>query len=78
MKFSAELPIISPMVVAIWCGPSKPCLNEYIELLVSELESIIPTGIFIRDYHIEIKFGRVICDTPARCHMKGDFELSIC
>lgn len=71
-----EIPSISPMIIAIWCGLSKPILNEYIELLVSELESIIPNGIFISGYHIQVGFGRVQCDTPARSQMKGMMEES--
>lgn len=67
----AELPNISPMVIGIWCGISKPNLNEYIGLLVSELESILSTGIFVKNHHVTVKFGRVVCDTPARCLMKG-------
>lgn len=59
------------MVIAIWCGITKPKLNEYLEMLVAELESILSTGIFIKNYHIAIKFGRVVCDTPARSFIKG-------
>lgn len=62
------------MVIAIWSGTSKPNVNEYIELLVAELESILPTGIIIKDHHVAIKFGRVVCDTPARSLMKGTVE----
>lgn len=60
------------MVIAIWCGSSKPVLNEYIELLVSELETILSSGIFANGHNIKIKFGRILCDTPARSQMKGD------
>lgn len=76
MDIFVELPNISPMVVGIGCGNSKPVLNEYIEPLVSELEFILPTGIFIKGHHVEIEFGRVECDTPARCQMKGIYLLS--
>lgn len=74
LKCFAELPEISPLVVAIWYGASKPILNEYIQPLVSELKSIIPTGIYVNGHHVKIKFGLVICDTPARSLMKGDNE----
>lgn len=59
------------MVIGIWSGESKPNLSEYIELLVAELESILLNGIFIRDHHVKINFGCVLCDTPARSLMKG-------
>lgn len=59
------------MVIAIWSGISKPKVNEYIELLIGELQSILPTGLIIKGHHVAIKFGRVVCDTPARSLMKG-------
>lgn len=60
------------MVVGIYYGGKKPVLNEYIAPFVEELEQIIPSGINIGGYHVEIKFGLIICDTPARCLMKGE------
>lgn len=59
------------MVIAIWSGVSKPVLDEYIQPLVSELEPILLTGIFINNHHVAINFGCVLCDTPARCMVKG-------
>lgn len=59
------------MVIAIWSGISKPNLNEYIGFLVAELESVLSNGIFVKNHHVTVEFGRVLCDTPARCHMKG-------
>lgn len=69
--FSLDHPNIAPMVIAIWYGSSKPVLNEYLEKLIDELEHIIPTGIIVNDRHINIRFGLVISDTPARCMIKG-------
>lgn len=59
------------MVVAIWQGESKPILNEYIESFVTEMKSLLETGIIVSGHHFEIRFGVVICDTPARALLKG-------
>lgn len=62
---------MAPMVIGVWCGESKPPLNEYLMSLISELKDILINGISIGFHHITIKFGRIHCDTPARSHMKG-------
>lgn len=59
------------MVLGIWCGEGKAPLNEYLHPLVSELKEIIESGIQINDFNIKIKFGRCVCDTPARSYIKG-------
>lgn len=60
------------MVVGIWYGGSKPVLNEYIAPFVGELVDILSYGVRVGDHQIKIKFGLVICDTPARSMMKGN------
>lgn len=60
------------MTIGIWCGESKPPLNEYLLPLVEELERIIQNGICINSNHIKINFGLVISDSPARATMKGE------
>lgn len=74
----AELPNISPMVIGIWSGASKPILNEYISLLIAELESVLTNGMVINNHHVTVNFGFVLCDTPARSLMKGTFEQILC
>lgn len=61
------------MIIGIWQGESKPILDEYIDQFVAEMEQILETGIFVNGHHIEIRFGRIICDTPARALMKGSW-----
>lgn len=63
------------MIIAIWHGSSKPILNEYLKDLVAELEDIIPTGLIVNGHRIEIRFGFIIADTPARCMLKGRFRM---
>lgn len=59
------------MVVGIWYGDSKPKLNEFIQPFVAEMESLLEDGTIINGHYIEVRFGLVICDTPARSIMKG-------
>lgn len=61
------------MVVGIWCGDSKPVLDEYLLPFVLELETILETGIFVNGCHIKIAFGKMILDIPARAIMKSEF-----
>lgn len=73
LKYFVELPQIPPMVIAIWCGASKPALNEFLLPLVTELKSILSPGIDVNGHHIQINFGLLICDTPARAFLKGNY-----
>lgn len=59
------------MVCGIWSGKSKPILNEFMLPLVTELMNILADGISIKSYHVAIKFGRILADTPARSLIKG-------
>lgn len=59
------------MVIGIWAGESKPNVNEYLLPLVNELKTILANGISINSRHVAIKLGQIICDTPARCFIKG-------
>lgn len=65
------------MTIAIWSGDSKPQVNEYLMLFVTELSTIISNGIQIGKHIVKVKFGRIIADTPARSHMKGDIIVLI-
>lgn len=65
------MPHIDPMVVGIWCGESKPHLNEYFNPLITELKSILLNGVIVNSQVMAIKMGKIICDTPARAFAKG-------
>lgn len=69
--FCLEIPKLRPMIVAVWHGETKPLINEYISRFVTELKDILCTGITINSKRIKVKFGAIICDTPARSLMKG-------
>lgn len=63
---------IKPMVIAIWCGFSKPnSLTEYLQPFVDELNYLIRNGITINDYQINLSIRCFICDAPARAFLKG-------
>lgn len=68
----AELPMVKPFVIGIWAGESKPDLNEYLLPLVTELQTILSSGIYINTHHVTFKLGQIICDTPARAYIKGN------
>lgn len=71
LNFSTEFPHINPMVIGIWCGESRPPLNEYLLPFVSEMKSILLNGISKSTHLIRIEFGLVISDTPARSFITG-------
>lgn len=66
-NYFTELPKIAPMIIAIWCGESKPILNEYIEPFVKEMKSLIESGMVVNGYHVIIRFGLVILFIVYRC-----------
>lgn len=70
-NFNIEYPKIVPFIAGIWCGVSKPPLNEYLLPFVSEMKNLLCNGLTINSHHIQIKFGLCICDTPARALIKG-------
>lgn len=67
---------IQPMIIAIWCGFSKPKeLNEFLRPFVTELNEILRNGIIINGYSLTVTCHCFVCDTPARSFIKGTFTL---
>lgn len=64
---------MEPFVIGIWCGESKPILNEYIKPFISEMKILLANGLMIGSNLIRIMFGLCISDTPARVMMKGEY-----
>ncbi|CAH0550972.1 unnamed protein product [Brassicogethes aeneus] len=60
-----------PMVVAIYCGESKPPLQEFLPEFVTELNEILETGIQVSQIRVKVKIRYFVCDTPARSFIKG-------
>lgn len=65
------------MVIAVWQGETKPLVNEYIMRFVKELKDILHAGIIITSKYIKVRFGAIICDTPARSLLKGLIKVKV-
>lgn len=67
-----EMPHIRPIIIAIWCGFTKPTnLNEYLRPFVDELKDLMENGLMINGFKVSVSFRCCICDTPARSFLKG-------
>lgn len=66
-----EFPKIHPFVIGIWCGISKPPVNEYLQQFVTELKFLMDNNLIVEGNEIKINFGLIISDTPARAMIKG-------
>lgn len=70
-----NVPEISPIIVAIFCGDTKPpSVEEYLRQFVNELNEVLLHGIQINNHIITVKLNCFICDTPARCFLKCNNE----
>lgn len=63
---------IPPLVIAMYHGTTKPPVNEFLQPFVDELLILLKDGILIRNHVINVKIRCFICDTPARCFVKGE------
>lgn len=72
-----DSPQIRPFAVAIWCGEGKAILNEYLADYVTELKSLLTTGIIINNHKLQVRIKSIICDTLARSYVKGIIRFSI-
>ncbi|XP_061519135.1 uncharacterized protein LOC133394125 [Anopheles gambiae] len=67
-----ELPDFPVMTVAIFCGPKKPGnLDEFLGPLITELNSLMANGVFVKTRKIGVKIRAIIADSPARAFIKG-------
>ena len=65
-----------PMVAAIYCGETKPPLQEYLKDFILELKQLIKNGLTIKgpnqkEINITFNINYIVCDTPARSFIKG-------
>lgn len=66
------MPELGVMVIAIWCGESKPTvLNDFLEQFAEELNDILLNGVMINGYKLCVHIRCFICDSPARAMIKG-------
>lgn len=66
-----DMPNIQPMVVALFCGNSKPNNIEFLTPFVNEIIKIQTDGININGFRVKTKLRLFVCDTPARALLKG-------
>lgn len=62
---------IAPFIIAIFFGSTKPPLEQYLRPFVNELLKLLKDGLIIQGKNYPIKIRCFICDTPARCFIKG-------
>lgn len=66
-----EMPHLKPMIASAYYGNGKPPLNLLLNPIVDELNMIIQRGILVNNNQIGVRIKFFICDTPARCFIKG-------
>lgn len=64
---------INPMVAAIYCGYGKPPLECYLSSLVDELKRLMDEGFLWNSKKIEVRLKCIVCDSPARSFIKGNY-----
>ncbi|CAH1106160.1 unnamed protein product [Psylliodes chrysocephalus] len=65
------IPQLKPMVAAIYCGETKPPIQEFLSQFVDELNYIPENEVKVNEQcKIEVKIKYSLCDTPARNFIK--------
>lgn len=62
---------IKPMAVSVYYGHGKPPLKEFLTPFVDELSKLLENGVIINRHKVNVIVKCFICDTPARCFIKG-------
>jgi hypothetical protein len=60
----------SPFPVAMYCGPTKPPLEKFLEDFVPELKTLLEHGFIHQNTHFNVMVRAFICDTPAKAFIK--------
>lgn len=75
---ASDHPTVKPFIVSVWYGEGKPSpVNNFLSAFVIELNDLITNGIIINGHKLRIKTRCFICDTPARCLIKGNIYLKL-
>lgn len=69
-----EIQQIKPMVVAIYCGDTKPPLANFLSQFVEEMKDILVNGVICNNQKVTVKINFFVCDTPARSFIKGKYS----
>lgn len=66
----ADMPF-KPRTAAIYFGRGKVPIEEFLSPFVDELKTIMDNGIIVSGSHVKVGIKAFVCDTPARCYIKG-------
>uniref|UniRef100_A0AAG5DRH2 Uncharacterized protein n=1 Tax=Anopheles atroparvus TaxID=41427 RepID=A0AAG5DRH2_ANOAO len=73
-----EMPKISLMPVAIFCGSKKPrCSASFLDPLVAEIKGMAENGVWLNGNRLNVSVRAFICDSPARAFIKGNYRRTI-
>lgn len=65
-----------PMAAAVYCGDSKPPLEEFLRDFITELKELTESGLTMvfkgQETNLSVKVKYIVCDTPARSFIKGN------
>lgn len=57
--------------VALYCGPNKPPLDEFLLRFINEIGTLERDGIIVLDKKYSVKIRSFCCDAPARSYIKN-------
>ena len=62
--------------LALTCGDSKPCNQDYLRDCITEMDDILRNGLVADERTIHVALQAVICDSPARAMVKAIKQFS--
>jgi len=60
----------SPFVIGLYCGTSKPSINEYLSDFIEEFKEIKKNKITYNSDIVDVSIDCFICDAPAKAYIK--------
>lgn len=66
-----NVPFSSIFPVAIFSGPQKPDLYEFLQQFITELSHLQINGLSVKNQSVKISIHSFCCDYPARCFIKN-------
>lgn len=69
-------PLEPPFVVALYCGPSKPPINEFFKDFVAEIKLLKENSLVVENKYINIECRSFCCDAPARAYVKATMSFN--
>lgn len=58
--------------MGIYCGESKPPLQEFMEPFVNEMMVLLDSEVRFKGHKFNVKMNYFVCDSPARAFVKGN------